>query len=165
MTSFLIKSGYKKIAFISGLPENSESSSRIGGYKQALKENKIKFDEKLLKTNCYDDQDGYLKMQEFFNQSSFPEVVFAANDMVAIGVIKAIREKGLDIPNDIGVAGYGNMKYGEVLSPPLTTVNQPKYKMGSEAARILISKIEGEQTKVQQINLPTKLIIRESTKI
>ena len=89
--------------------------------------------------------------------------VFCGNDLIAIGAMKAIKELGLRIPEDIGIMGFDNIYIASVVTPSLSTVNQPNYKMGYKAAELLINFIKNPSKPDDEVVLETELIIREST--
>lgn len=165
----LISEGCKKIAHLYGVPNLLISKDRLRGYEDALKENKMKVDENLVVT-CGSGtfEEGKKATQKLLSQSSVPDAIFAGNDPMAMGAMMAIKEKGLKIPQDIAIVGFSNWFFGELMEPSLTTVDQPGFEMGQEAARILIRQIEMKdkedfepqaETKV----LKTRLVIRNSS--
>jgi len=165
----LIQEGCKKIAHLYGVPNLLISKDRLRGYEDALKENKMKVDESLVIT-CGSGtfEEGKKATQKLLSQSSLPDAIFAGNDPMAMGAMMAIKEKGLKIPQDIAIVGFSNWFFGELMEPSLTTVDQPGFEMGQEAARILIREIEMKdkedfesqsETKV----LKTRLVIRNSS--
>jgi LacI family repressor for deo operon, udp, cdd, tsx, nupC, and nupG len=92
-----------------------------------------------------------------------PTAVFAANDLDAIGAIKAVKEKGFRIPEDIAVIGFDDIQLASYTEPTLTTVRQPIYEMGTTAISLLVQLIEGKKEVPLKVELPTQLIIRESS--
>jgi len=96
-------------------------------------------------------------------KNTLPDAIFAVNDPVAIGAFQRIKEAGYRIPNDIAIMGFSNNKITNLMDPPITTVDQPSFEMGRNAAKILIQIIEDGMTKPCHLVLGTKLIIRGST--
>lgn len=92
----------------------------------------------------------------------YPDAVFTVNDPVAFGAIKAIREKGLRIPEDIAIIGFSNDIRAELMPTPLTTVSQPAFQIGKRAAEKLIHTIENEDEPVESIYINTQMVVRES---
>lgn len=165
----LIDQGCKRIAHIQSAPNLIISEDRLRGYKEALKERKIEFKEKLI-FNCETGtlEEGKKVTQKIFSQPNPPDAIFANNDPLAMGAMTAIKEKGLKIPQEVAVAGFSNWFFDELMEPSLTSVDQPGFQMGQEAARLLIRQIELKEkgqddyqpeTKV----LKTRLIIRNSS--
>jgi len=161
-TEYLIKKGHKKILMINGPSYISSARERMMGYKKALMENNIKFDAKLLKEGALKMEDGYRTIKKAILSKLNFTAVFAYSDLVAFGVIKALREKGYKVPDQIAVVGYDNIDFGFSAELPLTTVHIPKYRLGSEGMKLLHRRIDKKVNKPQKVILDTKLIIRES---
>ncbi len=165
----LIEQGCKKIAHINGSPNLIISIDRFRGYTDALKENKIESNEDLI-VNCQSGtfEEGKRATNKLLSQKNLPDAIFAGNDPMAMGAMMAIKEKGLKIPQDVAIVGFSNWFFGELMDPSLTTVDQPGFEMGQEAARLLIRQIEMKdkedfdpqpETKI----LKTRLVIRNSS--
>jgi len=161
-TEYLIKKGHKKILFINGPLYTSCARERMAGYKKALVENNIKLDTKLLKEGALKMEDGYRVIKKVISSKLDFTAVFAFSDLVAFGVIKALKEQGRKMPDDVAVVGYDNIDFGFSLELPLTTVHIPKYELGSEGMKLLHRKINEKINETQKIVLDTKLIIRDS---
>ncbi|MBU0478805.1 GntR family transcriptional regulator [bacterium] len=162
---YLIKLGHKKIAHITGLHHYTSIEDRIKGYKKALLDNKIKVDEALIKRGASTEnwvKVGYNLTSQLFEDNTKFTAIFANNDSTAIGAIKAIKENGLNVPEDISVIGFDDNPQASLLEVPLTTVAQLRYDIGTKAAQILLDKIEGKLKAPQHVVLKTKLIIRKS---
>ncbi len=102
-------------------------------------------------------------MKEFPELENRPTAVFTFGDLLAIGVLKALKEAKLKVPKDIALVGYDDIEFSSLLEIPLTTVHQPRYRIGEEGAKILISRIEKKDSEgFQQIVLKPELVIRES---
>jgi LacI family transcriptional regulator len=91
------------------------------------------------------------------------DAVFAASDLMAIGAIRAIRDVGLSVPNEIAVAGFDDIPFAAMATPPLTTIRQPISQLGEEVTRVLVSQLDGASSEVSQKMLPVELIVRQST--
>jgi len=164
----LIDQGNKKIMHIKGPSHLLITVDRYRGYADALKEAGIPEDTNLL-FSCETGEIGEA-CEEIKKRlpKEQPEAIFASTDPLAIGAIKGIKEMGLSVPNDIAVAGFSNWQNGEFMQPTLTTVDQPGFEMGQEAAKLLISQIEQKmKDKLDPVPvskvLDTKLIVRESS--
>jgi len=159
----LINLGHRKIALITGPLDVSTARQRMKGCKKAFLEYAIPFNQNLIRTTDYNERSGYQAMLELLNVKDRPTAVFAASDVEALGVIKAIHSRNLRVPEDISVVGYGNLKL--VTEIPLTSVLQPAYEMGTIAFRNLLEKIEGTRSMadIKEVIFPTKLIVRESS--
>ena len=161
--SHLAKLGHKRIGYISGPSQISSVRERLEGYKKALFENNIKFDNSLVKESNLKMEDGYKLMKEFLELENRPTAVFTYSDLLAIGALKALKEAKLEVPKDIALVGYDDIEFSSLLEVPLTTVHQPRYRIGEEGAKILIDRIEGKDSEdLHQIVLKPELVIRES---
>ena len=161
-TEYLIKKGHKKIAFINGFLHKSPARGRLEGYKKALKKYKISFNNTLVSVGDIDVKDGYKRTKQLFEKVMDFSAIFAYNDMVALGVIQAIKEKDLRIPEDIGLVGYDDIPYSAFISPPLTTVKVKKQDLGIESVKLLLSRINGGRKKTKKVMLDVELQIRKS---
>ncbi|MCL6460573.1 MAG: LacI family DNA-binding transcriptional regulator [Flavobacterium micromati] len=166
---YLVNKGYKKIAHFRGsyMPQNS--IDRFLGYKKALEDNNIIYDPSLvfLCENNNDFDDGYENAKKALNQHPDIDAIFAITDLVAIGIIKYCNEIGISIPNQIAVLGFSNWFMSSVITPKLSTVDQPGFEIGKQSAAILFDEIKSKKSNTavtfQSIELPTYVIEREST--
>lgn len=158
--------GHKKIAFISGLLESDSSRTRYNTYLSFLRNQKLPKEKSYIAIGNYTWNSGYLITNEFLSLPNPPTAIFAANDIMAIGSIKAIHERGLRIPEDISVVGFDNIDMAELCYPGLTTVNQPKYEIGkisvSMLDRYLREDINGGHVPPQVVTLEPTIIHRAS---
>lgn len=161
---YLIKHGNKRIAFISGPEKISTSVERIEGYKMALAQYNIDYDENLIKYGNFTFESGYKAVRELHNEGIAFSAILAANDIMAIGAMKALKELGCKIPEDIEVIGFDNIEVSSMVEPALTTVQQPTYEMGRKAAEYLLMLIDGKPPKNKHIRLQPKLIYRSTTR-
>lgn len=161
-TQHLINLGHRNILFIGGPDKSTTAKDRLKGYLNVLKKLGDQDGKELIKKGDFTIMSGYTITKEFLLQKNRPTAIFAANDQMAFGAIKAIKEEGLKIPEDIAVVGFDNLPLSSYIDPPLTTVEIPMYDLGYTAMEILINLLSGK--KVERIKLfKTKLIIREST--
>jgi LacI family transcriptional regulator len=157
----LIGLGHRRIGFVSNAPLSySGAQERFGGYKQALAEHSLPLEEELVRTAAFMPEAGQAAMEELLALPERPTAVFAASDVVAIGVMSAIQSGGLEIPEDIAVVGFDDIFLAAHTRPPLTTVRVPAYGLGWTAAELLISLIEGEDA--SSVTLETELVIRDT---
>ena len=168
-TEHLINVGYKRIAHLSGPQQLSNFYNRLQGYLAALRANKIPIDKKLIYSGDLSIQSGIKSVEYFFALKNIPDAVFAAEDYSALGVIKGLKERKVNMPKDFGVIGFANEIFGEHISPSLSTVDQQTEEMGKTAADLLIKMINSGKTdtskKNQHIILEPLLKKRESTDI
>lgn len=163
-TRHLMECGCKKIVHITGPITSCIVQDRLNGYKDELEKEGLEIKAERIAEGDYSPLSGYHAMRQILLKGIDVDGVFAANDQMAIGAIKAIRENGLIIPEDIKVAGFDNTFVASLVEPSLTTINVPKYKMGVTAFEMLIKRIEQENsTSGDSVELPINLIIRQST--
>ena len=163
-TEYLINKGYKRIGHLAGSKILNISQNRYRGYVDALKKNGIEPDPELVYWGGLQEKDGRNGMKVLLNLKHPPDAIFAVNDPVAIGAYDVINENGLKIPDDIGIVGFSNNPISAFVSPPLTTIHQPAFEMGSTACSMLIDIIhEPEMKKNTETKvLQTTLIERKS---
>ncbi|GGA86325.1 LacI family transcriptional regulator [Flavobacterium palustre] len=165
-TESLIKSGYKRIAHISGPQHSKAFAERVRGYQAALHQYNIPFDNNLIHNGDISIEAGRKGVQHFLNLENKPDAVFAVEDFTALGALKELKEREIQVPNEFGVIGFCNDLFGEHITPSLSTVDQKTVQMGEEAFNLiyeLISK-KGEKTNSQKRVLTPTLILRESSK-
>jgi LacI family transcriptional regulator len=158
----LIRLGHKKIGFITEYFGDLSFTERFEGYKLALKKHGLRYDESLTAEGLpRRPESGYVAMKRLF-EKSFPSAVFASNDTVAAGAIRAIKEEGLRVPEDTAVIGFDDVSIAFHTEPPLTTMRVFREKMGTIAARRLLELLDESEQPPIQIKLPTQLIVRGS---
>ena len=167
--TYLIEKGYKKIAHFRGSYIPQVAIDRFLGYKKALEDNNIVYDSSLvyLCDNNDDLNDGYQNAKRIVAEHPDVDAVFAVSDLVAIGIIKYLNESGIAIPKQIAIFGFSNWFMSSVISPKLTTINQPGFEIGRTAATILFDEIQlnrdNQPIIFQNIELETSIIERNST--
>ncbi|MBT1702308.1 LacI family DNA-binding transcriptional regulator [Chryseosolibacter indicus] len=164
VTSHLIDQGCKRIAHITANMKRNVYADRMKGYKQALSDHQIPFDEKLVFINNLSDHAGIKVSKEILQMKPLPDAIFTANDACAVSCIRELKMAGIKVPDDIAVAGFNNDPLSKVIEPNLTTVNYPGQEMGEAAASILIRRLDKlEGTSLNTIVLRHELIVRESS--
>ncbi len=161
----LLARGYRRIGLVTANVQIPTARVRLGAYRAALTEAGIEVDEALIKCGDNRIDSGYRLSKELLLEAKPPGAVFAANAMMGFGVLKALRELGLRCPEDVALAVYDDVAFGDVLRPRLTVVAQPAYEMGRLGAELLIRRIEGAEKSPEpvEILLSPELIVREST--
>ncbi|ADO77278.1 LacI family DNA-binding transcriptional regulator [Halanaerobium praevalens] len=162
MVEYMLKKGYKKIAHITGDLKTTTARDRLAGYKKALNDYQVEINEDYIIKGDYTQQLAFEAMQTLLKLKEPPTAVFAANDLSAAGVYKALFAAGLNIPADIAVAGHDDIDIASLLRPELTTMRQPKYSLGEKAVSVLLKMIDNYEAEVEAQILKTKLVIRES---
>lgn len=159
-TEYLIKKGHKRIAFINGFLHKSPAQGRLEGYKKALKEHGIPLVDMMVSVGDIDVEDGYERTKQMLEKNLDFTAIFAYNDMMAFGAMQVIKEKGLRIPEDIGLVGYDDIPFSSLISPSLTTIKLKKQELGAESVKLLLSRINGSREKMKKIMLNVELIVR-----
>ena len=161
-TEYLIKLGHKRIGFISGWMDLGCSRDRLEGYRSALRMYHIDEEPGLIYEGNFFQQDGYAGALALLDLPEPPTAIFASNDVMAMGVMDAVRYRGLQVPGDVSVIGFDDIPQASLIKPGLTTINQPLEKMGRVATQILLDMLENQGKEPKRIELPTSLVIRES---
>ena len=161
-TRHLIAMGHRRIAMIVGPLNLTNARDRLNGFKLALREAKIPLDEGYVQETSFDKQGGFEKAQVLLRLAKRPTAIFAGNDMIALGALRAIREAGLRCPEDVSLMGFDDLDLAEVTAPALSTVSQSGYELGSTAAGLLIERLKNKRLKVRHIVLKTELKLRDS---
>lgn len=150
-----------RIGFISSATTNTLSQDRLNGYKRALAENGTAYDEDMVYLGSYSVDTGYRGVMALLAGSKI-DGICCGNDLIAIGAIKALKERNIRIPEDVKVIGYDDIFISNYIDPPLTTVKQPIYDMGREAVDLLIDMIEKRETDMLRV-LSHSIVERRST--
>ena len=161
MVAHLIEVGHRSIGFLQGHDPEQEAMQQFNGYRNLLKANGIKVDERLIVKTENSIEGGYIGVKRLIAASA-PEAIYATSDEIAYGAMDALKDSGFRIPQDIAVVGFGNDRMSNLIEPKLTTVELPLRKMGIYGARILFDKISGEATEERQIVLRSRMRIRKS---
>jgi LacI family transcriptional regulator len=163
LTRYLITLGHRRIAILSGPSSTSTSTQRVAGYRRALADAHLKVDDGLISYGRFYQDSGYERTMDRLALSPRPTALFAGNNFIAIGMMKALYEAGLRIPEDMSVVGFDDLPSGLLVQPFLTVASQPAYEMGYRATKLLLQRISGEgPTEAEAVVLPTQLVIRES---
>ncbi len=159
----LINQGYSRIGMIAGLQGTPPRRNRIRGFKQALTDHNLPTNEFLIQDCDFTEQGGYQGMSELLKLKPLPDAVFAANDLMALGAMRAIREAGLNIPADIALIGIDDIPAAKLVHPPLTTISQFQEIIGRKAAEMLFERINGTASSdPRSIAMPFEIVVRES---
>lgn len=158
----LAKKGYKRIAYISGIPKIPSSRDREQGYKDALTDNNLTIDKELIKYGDSRHESGVKLCKELLALPNPPDAIFTGNNLITLGALETIHTKGLNIPKDIAIVGFDDMYWSISLNPPLTAVRQPAYEIGKCAAEQLISRINSPERPTSHMILKTELMVRNS---
>lgn len=164
-TDHLIKAGCRRIAHLQGPKNQMIFQERLRGYREALEKNNLKYDEALV-VHCYDGT-----MEETMNHTENlmelpqpPDGIFGNQDLVAIAAMKVIKQRGLSVPDDIAIVGFGDWQVSSLVDPSLSSVTQPGFEMGQKAAELLLEQMKDpEDYKPRREILIPKLVVRDSS--
>ena len=160
-TQHLISLGHKRIAYLTGPPVAPWAHERFEGYRRALREAGLELDDKLVFQSGSTIEDGTIAALQMLNEGCKATAVQAVSDLVAIGCANALLSQGLKIPEDVSIVGFGNILAAEYFQVPLTTIRQPKHRLGVAAVETMMALLRGE--KVQPKRLPAELVHRKSS--
>lgn len=162
---YLIRKGHERIAFIHGLSYDLPNTERKQVYQEELEAAGIVFDEQLVAEAAYSYESGYHAMLNILERTDEPPTaVFAGNDHMAIGAMKALKEKGYELPRDVAVVGYDDIDFAKYVSPSLTTIRVNQYNMGKMAATMVIDLVEGHLKDYHKMIMDYEFILRDSTR-
>lgn len=166
-TSHLIENGHVDIGYLHSSIHINNFYYRRHGYLDALHEHGLNTDERLQVCLEPTMEGSYRDMKAVLENSNvdMPTAFFADNDIIAFGAMRALKEKGIKIPNDISIVGFDDMPFCEITSPRLTTIKVFKQEMGSIAVKRLMQKMSGNEHVIQTVEISTELVIRESVKM
>ncbi len=162
-TEHLIKLGHERIGFIGGEFSYVFMGERFKGYKKALDAYGIKFDKELLSLGEFVEDGGYNAAEKLMEQKSRPTAVVVADDLMAIGAMKAVKAHGLAIPGEVSIIGFNDTPLASYMDPPLSSMEIFVYDLGYNASEILISQLQDNGGHKKHIIIPTRLIVRNST--
>jgi LacI family transcriptional regulator len=160
VTQYLIAKGHARISMVAG--RGGPQAVRIDGYKAALEDAGLETDVTL--ESAFSEEGGFRAAEKILAGDYKPTAIFAANDLMAIGVMQALRERQIDIPGDIAVVGFDDISAAKLVTPSLTTVAQFQYQMGVKAAQILMERLRGSTAAIgTALEMPFSLVERGST--
>ncbi|OPJ57027.1 LacI family DNA-binding transcriptional regulator [Alkalithermobacter paradoxus] len=162
-TRHLIEQGHKDVIFIAGSLKSKTSIDRLNGYKKALQDYSIEFKEENVIEGSYKTEWGYEAVSNLLNKKQNFTALFCANDLIAIGAIKALKENDIKTPQEVAVLGFDDIYISKLVDPQLSTVRQPIYEMGYKSVEILIDILKNKSSKEKDVVLIPELIIRDST--
>ncbi|MCL5986164.1 MAG: LacI family transcriptional regulator [Actinobacteria bacterium] len=160
----LISLGHSRIALIGGPSYVSTAEDRLQGYLKALQEHGLPLEERLILRGEHKQESGYRLTKELLAREPWPTAIFAVNNFIAVGVLQALREAGLSVPDDMALVCFDDIPQASLIYPFLTVVAQPAYEMGTMAAQMLLERLasNSKRKRIRQIIMKPTLIIRES---
>jgi LacI family transcriptional regulator, galactose operon repressor len=160
----LLELGRRRFAMLNGQLEFGCNRDRLEGYRTTLQEAGFRMDGHHATTGYFTEESGAAGMTRLLEADPKIDAVFAANDLMAFGALRALRSAGRRIPDDVAVVGFDDIPASAVTHPPLTTIRQPLYEMGRTAATMVMAAVRGERI-AKRVELPTSLVVRGSTSI
>lgn len=165
-TKHLIENGHKEIAILSGYLYKTTAKARYDGFAKAMEEAGLAVRPEWVFENDFTAEGGYESMNYILKQTTYPTAIFCGCDMMALGAISAITEKGLHVPQNISVIGYDNIHSSRFFAPPLTTINQSKVRLGKMALDLLFERIQhsDEPSQPKVLEFYPELVVRKSVR-
>jgi DNA-binding LacI/PurR family transcriptional regulator len=163
IVEYLIKTGSRNIHFLNMDKVSTSSKDRLKGYIKALEHYDLPYDSSLVYNMRPEIEEGYTVMRDLLERGEKIEAVFCGCDIICIGAMEAILEKGLRIPEDIRVCGYDDIEFAAYLRKPLTTMRQPKEIIGVKAIDLILNRIQNNLEQPGVILLKSELVVRQST--
>ena len=158
----MIESGYHRIGIITGSNVSTTGSERLLGYEQAHRDAGIPLDQSLIKLGNFLGDTSYENAIDLIENNAC-DAVFAANNMILLGALKAVSEKKMRIPEDIGVSAFDDLEWMQFCEPQISAVRQPTYEIGTVAMSLLLDRISGSSEPAKEVMLPVELMVRKSS--
>lgn len=159
---YLIERGHRDLGIISGPLKRNTGSGRRQGFLNAMKEANIQPHDKWIVEGDFEPSSGYDAMKQILNHQQRPSAIFCGGDIMAMGAICAANELGIRVPHDISIIGYDNVRNARFFTPALTTIHQPKERLGQMAFTMLLDRIINKRKDAQTIEIHPELIERRS---
>ncbi|MGD8171893.1 substrate-binding domain-containing protein [Vibrio sp. TRT 21S02] len=161
-TKHLIEAGHRDIGCIAGPLIKHQAQMRYEGYKRAMNEAGLEFASRWIVEADFECEGGYEAFNKMHQAGPLPSAIFVCNDMMAMGVINAANEKGIKIPDELSLIGYDDIHIAKFMTPSLTTIHQPKYRLGQAAVETLLNKLNKVTSEPQIVQLEPTLVKRKS---
>lgn len=159
----LIDLGHRRIAYLSGMLEFHSAQARLDGYRDALSDANIPYDESLVQEGTWIETSGEAFIKKLLVMDTPPTALVAANDLMAMGALIEAKIQGLNLPKDLSIIGCDDIPMIRTITPALTTLRQPMKEMGAKATDIIIDALEGKTFDTQDHKMPLELVVRNST--
>jgi LacI family transcriptional regulator len=160
--SRLIDLGHRRIAIVGGPEGVSTADERLAGYQRALRDHRLPIDPELVRHANFRESGGRAETLALLGLRKPPTAIFAVNNLTALGVLRALRERGVHIPGQMSVVAFDDLPIGDLLDPPLSVVRQPTHKIGATAAELLLRRIGDPAARIREVLLSAHLVIRGS---
>ncbi|EPV2529927.1 substrate-binding domain-containing protein [Vibrio alginolyticus] len=159
---YLIDCGHTEIGCITGPLIKHQAQMRYEGYKRAMNEAGLEFNANWIIESDFECEGGYQAFKKMAQRGALPSSVFVSNDMMAMGVINAANELDIKVPDDLSIIGYDDIHIAKFMSPSLTTIHQPKYRLGQAAVETLVRRLDDKSNDAQVVQLEPTLVVRNS---
>jgi LacI family transcriptional regulator len=159
----LVQQGHNRIALINAPSDLFFSSDFLAGFRKAMRAAGLQINEEYLESCGFTQKDGYRVAQKLLSKAEAPTAIITADDIVALGVMAAVQDQGLEVGSDVVVTGYGDILLAEYSQPPLTTIHRSTYTLGQQACQLIISQLRNEPAPNKNIVLEPSLVIRQSS--
>ena len=161
--SHLVRLGHRRIAIVGGPSDAETARERSRGYERAMREARIPLQPELVCHGDFHETAGLTVTRRLLDLPEPPTAIFAVNNLTTIGVLGALRERGVKLPDEMSVVGFDDLPTGELLDPPLTVVQQPTYRVGARAADLLVRRLREPTAAIKEVVLSARLVVRGST--
>ncbi|EGR2272405.1 LacI family DNA-binding transcriptional regulator [Vibrio parahaemolyticus] len=162
---YLIDCGHTEIGCITGPLIKHQAQMRYEGYKRAMNEAGLDFNANWIIESDFECEGGYQAFKKMAERGKLPSSIFVSNDMMAMGVINAANELDIKVPDDLSIIGYDDIHIAKFMSPSLTTIHQPKYRLGQAAVETLVRRLDDKSNEAQVVQLEPTLVVRNSVKL
>ncbi|KOC99193.1 transcriptional regulator [Vibrio parahaemolyticus] len=162
---YLIDCGHTEIGCITGPLIKHQAQMRYEGYKRAMNEVGLEFNANWIIESDFECEGGYQAFKKMAERGKLPSSIFVSNDMMAMGVINAANELDIKVPDDLSIIGYDDIHIAKFMSPSLTTIHQPKYRLGQAAVETLVRRLDDKSNEAQVVQLEPTLVVRNSVKL
>lgn len=164
-TKHLIDCGHRDIGCITGPLNRHQAQMRYDGYKRALTQAGFAINPDWIVEADFECEGGYQAFETLYQRGKLPSALFVSNDMMAMGVLQAASQKGLRVPDELSLIGYDDVHIAKFMTPALTTIHQPKYRLGKAAVDTLLYRLENPDTTAQVVQLEPTLVVRNSVAV
>ncbi len=158
----LVAQGYRRVAILAGPQSLTPGQARLQGYYAALADAAIEPIPELVKMGTFKLDSGYELTRELMESALPPDAIFASNNLMALGCLRALHEKGIRIPDEVALISFDDMPWAEDLNPPLTAITQPSYELGQQALELLLNRMKNPDASYRRVILQPQLIVRKS---
>lgn len=164
-TQYLIECGHQSIGCITGPLSRHQAQMRYEGYKRAMLEAGLTINPDWIIESDFECEGGAQALYRLQKKGPLPSAIFVSNDMMAMGVIHAASDLDIAIPEQLSIIGYDDIHIANFMTPSLTTIHQPKYRLGQAAIETLLNKLENQSREPQVVQLEPTLVVRQSVKV